>query len=129
MKLKLTVAALVLSLSLGSVPAGAQDQRRVVDRAEVDQALSAKTRSDEASRASIRELLQRDEVKQIANEAGLDLKRAESSVSTLEGPELDRMAERAAAANDLLTGGGTGDIHINIIVLLLIIIIIILLVR
>jgi hypothetical protein len=130
MKLKpLTVAALVLSLSVGSVPARAQERPQVVNRTEVDQALSAKTQSDDAARASIRELLARDEVRQVANESGLDLKRAESAVSTLQGDELARISERATAANDLLAGAGSGDIHINIIVLLLIVIIVILLVR
>lgn len=128
MKVKeLTVAALLVTLSAGSAPALAEDGPKVVDRAELDQALSMKADADQASRATIRALLHREEVKAMAGDMGLDLRRAESSVSTLEGPGLERVARRAAAANDLLMSGSGGTIQISVVTLLLIIIIVILL--
>jgi len=128
MKVKeLTVAALLVTLSAGSAPARAEDRPKVVDRAELDQALSMRADADQASRATIRALLHREEVKAMAGDMGLDLRRAESSVSTLEGPGLERVARRAAAANDLLMSGSGGTIQISVVTLLLIIIIVILL--
>jgi len=119
------VPLLVISLTLGSMPARAQDTGVVVDRAGVEKALAQKVRSDESARDVIRTLLARDEVKAMAGDMGLDVRRAADAVSTLEGPELQRAADRAAVANDLMAGGVT--IQISLVALLLIVIIIILL--
>lgn len=125
MKIKeLVVATLVFSLSLGSLPANAQETGVVVDRAAIEQALTQRVLSDEGARDSIRTLLSREDVKAMAGELGLDVRRASNAVSTLEGAELQRVASRAVAANDLLTGGST--VQISLVTLLLIIIIIIL---
>jgi hypothetical protein len=127
MKLKeLAVAALVVAFALNSSPAWAQQASTVVDRAAVDQALGEKVVSDESARDSIRTLLGRDDVKAMAEGAGLDVRRAVSAVSALEGADLQRMAARATAANDLLAGGAT-TVTISLVVLLLIVIIVILL--
>ena len=126
---KLTIAALLLSLSAGPAPVRAEDGRQVVGRAEIDRALSMKADADEASRATIRSLLHREDVKAMAGDMGLDLRRAESSVSSLEGPGLEALARRAAKADDLLIGGSSGTIQISVVTLLLIIIIVILLAR
>jgi hypothetical protein len=128
MKLKdLGVATLILAFSAASQPAWAQQgPSKVIDRAEMDQVLAAKVASDEGSRATIRALLERAEVRSIADEVGLDLRRAEGAVSTLQGPELDRVASQASAANDMLAGGQ--NIKISLVAILLIIIIVILLV-
>lgn len=127
MKLKeLIVAALVAVLVAGSSPAFAQGGATVVDRAAVEQALGEKVVSDESARASIRNLLGREDVKAMAEGMGLDLRRAEGAVSSLEGADLQRVNARATAANDLLSGGAT-TITISLVAILLIIIIVILL--
>lgn len=130
MKVKeLASFALIASLALGAGPARAQDTAAVVDRSAIDQALAARTQTDEAARASIRDLLRRDEVRAMAGEMGLDLRGAESAVASLEGAELQTAALQATAAGDLLIGGGNGTIQISLVSLLLIIIIVILLAR
>ena len=127
MKLKKIAGGfLIVSLVGAAQPALAGDLRPVVDRAAVDQALALKVESENASRASIRALLQRAEVRQMAGDLGLDVRRAESAVATLQGAELQRVAQQAAVANDLLAGGAQ-TIQISVVTLLLIIIIIILL--
>jgi hypothetical protein len=127
MKLKdLAVAALVVAFSVGSSPAWAQQTSTVVDRAAVDQALGEKVVSDESARDSIRALLGREDVKAMAEGMGLDVRRAEGAVSSLEGADLQRVTARATAANELLAGGVT-TITISLVAILLIVIIIILL--
>jgi hypothetical protein len=126
MKLKeLAVAALVAALTSLSTKASAQPAPTVVDRAALDQALGEKVTSDESARDSIRTLLGREDVQAMAQGAGLDVRRAVTGVSTLQGADLQRVASRAAAANDLLAGGAT-TLHISLVVILLIAIIIIL---
>ncbi len=125
MKLKkLAVAALITALGFGSQPAFAQ-QAVVVDRAAVDQALGAKVLSDESARDAVRTLLARDEVKAMAENMGLDLRRANTAVSTLQGADLQRVSDRAAVANDMLPGGRQ-TVTISLVAVLLIVIIIIL---
>lgn len=127
MKIKdLAVATLVLALAVTSQPAWAQQTSTGVDRVAIDQALGEKVTSDESARNSIRTLLGRDEVKAMAEGMGLDLRRAEGAVSSLEGADLQRVNARATAANDLLSGGAT-TITISLVAILLIIIIVILL--
>ncbi|MEO5761749.1 MAG: hypothetical protein ABIR28_05485 [Vicinamibacteria bacterium] len=129
MKFKeLAAATLIVTLGLGALPANAQgnDKGVVVDRTAIEQALTEKAQADNASRDSIRTLLQREDVKAMAGNMGLDVRRAEGAVSTLQGADLDRVAAQAATANDLLAAGGRTTVTISLVALLLIIIIIIL---
>lgn len=125
MKLKpMAVAFLVVSMVSAAQPTMAQE--RVIDRAAIEQALVERVQDDGASRASIKSLLARSEVRRMAGDLSLDLRRAETAVATLQGPELERVAQQATAANELLSGGAQ-TIRISVVTLLLIIIIVILL--
>lgn len=121
----LLVAALIVSLAGGS-RAWAQESGVVVDRAAIEQALAARSSADDAKRATIHAFLSRAEVRELAAEMGLDLRRADGAVSTLEPRDLARVADRAAMGSELLTGGAQ-TIQISLVSLLLIIIIVILL--
>ena len=125
---EMIVAALVVSLGLGSLPANAQEAGVVVDRAAVQQALTQKVLSDETAREAIRTLLGRADVKAMGGDMGLDVRRATMAVSSLEGADLQRAAARATAANDILAGGAT-TVSISLVALLLIIIIVILIAK
>ena len=125
---EMIVAALVVSLGLGSLPANAQEAGVVVDRAAVQQALTQKVLSDETAREAIRTLLGRADVKAMGGDLGLDVRRATMAVSSLEGADLQRAAARATAANDILAGGAT-TVSISLVALLLIIIIVILIAK
>jgi len=124
---KILAAGLAALTCLQAVPARAE--QGVVGTADLDQALRARVASESASRDTIKQLLARDEVREVAGRAGLDLKRANAAVDTLQGSELQQMAARAAAADVALAGGRNGTITISFVALLLIIIIVILLVK
>lgn len=125
MKIKeLAVSVLVVSLSLGALPVSAQDAFSVVGRGDLDQAMAQKVRSDEGARDTIRTLLAREDVKALAADMGLDVRQASNAVSSLQGAELQRVADRAVAANEAMVGGTT--IQISLVAILLIVIIIIL---
>ena len=129
MKLReLAAATLAIALAFGSQPAFAQAAASVVDRAAIDQALGAKVQSDESARDSVRTFLGRDDIKGMAQGMGLDIRRAATAVSSLEGADLQRVSAQATAANDLLAGG-QASITISLVGILLIVIIIILLTK
>ncbi|MGE5126010.1 MAG: hypothetical protein ACM3PV_06950 [Betaproteobacteria bacterium] len=118
------LSAVVLALAPATPLLAAQS---VVSGADLDRAIAARHEADEASRATIRALLARDEVRALAKDAGLDLRRAQSAVGTLDGDELRSLARQAAAADAALAGGQT--LQISLVAALLIIIIVILLVK
>jgi hypothetical protein len=113
--------ALVLILALPG--AGVADTSSV-GAVELDAALTTASRDADTARAKVRALLARDEVRDLAAQAGLDLRSADVAVDTLAGGELLQLADAAAAADAQLAGGQT--ITISIVALLLIIIIVIL---
>jgi hypothetical protein len=98
-----------------------------VSEAQLDQALATRLHGEDESRATIRRLLQRDDVQKLARGYGLDARRAEASVGTLRGEELQRLAAQAATVESRLAGGDELVIRMSLVAMLLIVIIVILL--
>jgi hypothetical protein len=120
-------AGLTALMCLQALPARADQS--IVGTADLDRVLRARVDAETAARDTIKDLLARDEVRAVAGRAGLDLKRANAAVDTLQGAELQEMATRAAAADAALAGGKDITITISLVALLLIIIIVILLAK
>jgi len=117
------VGTLVLS---GPLAYGADGGASLATQADLDNAIAKTLSQENAARHTITALLQRDEVRSMAEGYGLDVRRAEAAVSTLQGDELQRLSLLAADANAQLAGGDR-IISISLVTLLLIVIIIILL--
>ena len=122
------VAVLLLPILLVSTTAFAGQQSRVVDGAALRQALAAHAGAEQEQRETVRRVLGRDDVRQIADRMGLDVAQASAAVGTLSGADLTEAAERAAAVDTALAGGVT-TIAISVTTLLLILIIVILLAK
>jgi uncharacterized protein YaiL (DUF2058 family) len=121
----LLVGVLVLSAPLAN---SADTTAAPTTQADLDHALAQALAQEDTSRSRITSLLQRDEVRRLAEGHGLDIRRAEAAVGTLQGNELERLAQLAAQTEVQLAGGDT-VIRISLVALLLIIIIVILLTR
>lgn len=84
--------------------------------------------STDAGRETVLRLLARPEVQAIAGDLGLDLRRAESAVATLDGEQLTELAAQARQAEQGLAGGqsrvtiSTTLIIIALLILILIIV-------
>jgi hypothetical protein len=98
-----------------------------VSQAQLDHAIATKLGAEDAARHTIRQLLQREDVQQLARGYGLDARRAEAAVGTLSGEELRQLASQAAAVDSKLLEGGDLVIQMSLVALLLIVIIVILL--
>jgi len=96
--------------------------------ADLDNALAKALVQEDAARNTITTLLQRDEVRSLAEGYGLDVRRAEAAVGTLQGDELQRLSLLAADADYQLAGGDRVT-SISRVALLLIVIIVILLAK
>jgi len=122
--LSLTVA---VAAALAAPSAEAQTSHAASQSA-IDAALQQHARSADADRNLIRGLLDRPEVQELARGMGLDLRRANDAVSTLDGQDLEVLASQARQAESALAGGqstvtiSTTLIIIGLLVLILIIV-------
>lgn len=120
-----SVLALLFALTL-SLPVSAQ--QHVADQATLDQVIADHVRQKHDDREVIRRVLEIQQVREVAEGAGLDLKRAETAVATLDDAEVSLIAAQARAANDVLSGGqstvtiSTTVIIIGLLVLILLIV-------
>jgi hypothetical protein len=120
------VAVLLLPILLVSSTAFAGQQSRIVDADALRQALAAHAGTEQDQRDAVRRVLDRDDVRQLADRMGLDVAQASAAVGTLTGGDLADAAERAATVEAALTGGAP-TVVISVTTLLLILIIVILL--
>jgi hypothetical protein len=97
------VAVLVTILAVGS-PVNAQSSHAAPQSA-LDAALQQHVATEAADRDVILQLLDRTEVQALAGEVGLDLRRANDAVATLDGVELSNLASQARQAEEGLSGG------------------------
>ena len=124
------MAVLLLALALAAPLALAADPPSgPVSQTELDQAVARKLAADDSAREGIRRLLQRDDVRKLAQGYGLDAERAEGAVGTLQGDELQALSAESAALETQLAGGDELVIRISLVALLLLVIIVILLTR
>ena len=114
----------LLALAVCASPLLAQDGH-VVDRSQLRASVAEKAASEDADRATVLRVLQRPEVREIANQMGVDVRTAEHAVATLDGVELERLSDRARAVETGLAGG---DQYITISVTALIIALLVLIV-
>lgn len=127
MNRRLITAVLVGAFAL-SGPLAHSSERVVVTRADLDGAVAKAVAREDAARGTITTLLQREDVRDVAGRYGLDVRRAEAAVGTLEGAELQQLSLLAADANVQLAGGDQ-VLRISLVAALLIVIIVILLVN
>jgi hypothetical protein len=120
-----TSLSMVLSFAVLMPAAGRAEQRHIADRNALDRMVAEQVSQQEADRQVIRDVLKRDEVRDVARKAGLDIVRAEAAVATLSGNELQDAARRAREANERLAGGANVTISTTMIIIALLVVILI----
>jgi hypothetical protein len=124
------VFVLAFMASMGSLNSFAHAQgAHAAPPSALDAVLQQHVSATQADRDVVLRLLERPDVRALAGDFGLDLRRAASAVSTLDGDVLRDLASRARAAENALAGGqgsvtiSTTMIIIGLLVLILIILI------
>jgi hypothetical protein len=126
--MRMLASLVVLMFSLVAVipPVHAQTSHAAPQSA-LDAAIQDHTAATEADRETVLRFLARPEVEAIAGDMGLDLRRAQSAVTTLDGEQLTALAAQVRQAEEGLAGGqsrvviSTTLIIIALLVLILII--------
>jgi hypothetical protein len=122
------ISVIALLCAFGVSPLVSAEQRHAADQAMLDQAIADHVQQTGDDREAILRALDNEQVRDLAGRVGLDLKRAEAAVTTLDDVELGIIAARARPANDALAGGqshitlSTTVIIIGLLVLILIIV-------
>ena len=121
------VVPLMVLMIVSSLPRPAAAQQHAVDPAAVAATVTQHVAKQDADRAAIRQALSRPEVQGVAKQMGVDLARANATVGTLAGADLDRAAAAARQVNDALTGGASTVVisTTTIIIILLVLILLI----
>jgi hypothetical protein len=124
-RIRTSVLAILFALAI-SLPLSAQ--QHVADQATLDQVVADHVRQKADDREAIRRVLEIEQVREVVEGAGLDLRRAETAVAALDDAEAGLIAAQARAVNDVLAGGqstvtiSTTVIIIGLLVLILLIV-------
>ena len=119
--------AVILAVLVSAPVASAQ--QHAIGKSALDKAVQERVARDQADRAAIRSLLERQDVRDVARQAGLSIDKATAAVSTLQGDELRQVAAQAQTVNNELAGGATTIVlTTTTIILILLIVILILLI-
>ena len=125
MSARRTALPVVLSLAVMMPSMAHAGQQHIADRAALDAMAAAQAQQDDADRQEIRQLLARDEVREMAHKAGLDIVRADAAVGVLSGVELRDAASRAQVLNEQLAGGGSITLTTTTLIIILLVTILI----
>ena len=110
--------------SVAATPAGATASPGHVASGEaLDRLVAADVARQDADRQAIRDLLERSDVREIARQAGLDIRKAEAAVSTLGGKDLQEAAAHARMAQEQLAGGSSVTITTTTLIIILLVVI------
>ena len=93
----------------------------------IEQALQDHVAAVDADRAVVQRLLERPDVQALAAGIGLDVRRAQTAVATLDGDQLSDLAARARQAERELAGG-QGSIRISTTLIIIALLVVILLI-
>lgn len=121
-------AVVVIAGGVAGADLASEPQRHVVKENEIQARIDQQIGQADADREAIQSMLQREDVRQIAGSAGLDLERASAAAAVLSGSELEELAAQAREGNAELAGGD-GRIVISATAIIIILLVLILLSR
>jgi len=121
------VLAVVLSTLIAAPRVSAQ--AHVADQRALDAAVQQHVNAVDQDRETVRQFLQRGDVRAVAGTYGIDIRRAETAVATMDAADLASVAAQARQADRALAGGAstvtisTTTIIIGLLVLILLILV------
>jgi hypothetical protein len=130
MRTSVSGLVVLLCIVMAVPPAGAQQPAagsHAAPAAAIDEALQQHVEGADADRAVVQRLLTRPDVQALAAEIGLDVRRAQAAVVTLDGAQLSELAAQARQAEQGLAGG-QGSVRISTTLIIIALLVIILLV-
>jgi hypothetical protein len=127
MRTSVSGLVVLLCILMAAPRAAAQAGSHAAPPAAIDQALQQHVTAVDGDRAVVQRLLARPDVRAVAAQMGVDLRRAETAVATLDGEQLSTLASHARQAEQELTGG-QGSIRISTTLIIIALLVVILLI-
>lgn len=121
-----TRVAAAIGLLLLTVPTAARAQEHSMTQQDLDAMVTAHAEQSNASRAVVEAFVARPDVVRAAEDAGIDVRKAEAAVTALSTEDVEQLAMQLDQLDSALAGGN-GDITIpvtTVIIALLILILI-----
>jgi hypothetical protein len=116
---------IVLLAFLWAVPSLVAQEQHIAGQQQIHDLITAQDEKQRADRAVVLETLQIPQVRELAEDLGVPLDRAEGAIQALQGEELARLAAQSRAVQDGLRGGQTFRISATIIIIALLVVILI----
>ena len=127
MRTSTSVLVILLSLVI-AMPRVQAQASHTASQSAMDAALQAHVSSAEADRADVLRVLANPEVKAVADKAGLDLRRATTAVTSLQGQELTQIAAQARQVDQALAGGQSKVVISTTMIIIVLLVLILLIV-
>ncbi|MGH9346258.1 MAG: PA2779 family protein [Vicinamibacterales bacterium] len=130
MRTSVSGPVVLLCILLAIPPAAAQQPpagSHAAPAAAIDQALQQHLGAIDADRAVVQRLLERPDVRALAAEIGLDVRRAQTAVAALDAGQLADLAAQARQAEQALAGG-QGSVRISTTLIIIALLVLILLI-
>ena len=126
--MRMLASILLVTSSMVAMAQPVDAQTHTASLSALDAAVQEHVAASTADREAVLRLLERPEIQAIAGDIGLDLRRAQGAIATLEGSQLADLAAQARQVERTLAGGqskitiSTTAIIIGLLVLILIIV-------
>jgi hypothetical protein len=104
---------------------GTTDGAQIADAAFLDAAVTAHQSAADFTRTNLADLLDRDDVRQVAEDRGIDLERVASAASTLTDDEASAMAPLVERTIEAVRQRGTITIGVTTLIIILLILILV----
>ena len=127
MRTPVSVLAILLTV-LTAVPRAHAQASHTATQSAIDSALEQHVSSVAADRADVLRVLEHPAVKEVAARAGIDLRRAASAVTTVDGHQLEAMASQARQVEQALAGGQSRVVISTTVIIIALLVIILLIV-
>jgi hypothetical protein len=127
MRTPVSVLSILFCILIGVSAAAAQAPHAAPPSA-IDQALEQHAAALDDDRAVVQRVLERPDVRALAAKVGVDVRRAQSAVATLQGEQLAQLAGQARQAEQALAGGQGGSITLSYTLIIIGLLVLILLV-
>lgn len=110
------------------VATGTAEGQQVLGEADLNAAVVDRVDTAERDRQQLRSLLQRDDVRRVVSERGVDVDHLDDAIGTLSGADLERIAPLVQQVNGELVGGQAIRLSATTIILILLLVITIILI-
>jgi hypothetical protein len=127
MRTPVSVLAILLTV-LTAVPRVHAQESHAATQSAIDSVLEQHVSSVAADRADVLRVLENDAVKEVAAQAGIDLRRAASAVATIDGQQLGALAVQARQVEQGLAGGQSRVVISTTVIIIALLVLILLIV-